>query len=320
MRRFLATVGLVVASTVWMACDGVTTPGIDTEPPDDVTPPREDVPEVTEIPRTCNGHVELCDRRVDEVTFPATHNAMSAADEGWKMPNQKYGLARQLDDGIRAMLLDVHLYKKELMLCHSLCLLGSRPLDDALFDLRDFLRANRGEVLTLILQDETDAAAIVAAFEARGLDAWAYVHEGGEWPTLRTLIDANTRLIVTAERSGGHDVPWFHHAWDLMFDNPYSYAEPEEFSCDRNRGRSSADLYLLNHWLQKPTTSPELAAVANAYDMLLGHANDCASARGQVPNFVAVDHYHVGDLFRVVDTLNGLSADELAPTESVPRW
>ena len=29
----------------------------------------------------CNGHVELCDRRLDEVTFAATHNSMSASRE-----------------------------------------------------------------------------------------------------------------------------------------------------------------------------------------------------------------------------------------------
>jgi hypothetical protein len=35
----------------------------------------------------CNGHVELCDRRLDQVVLPATHNAMSAADQsGWFSP------------------------------------------------------------------------------------------------------------------------------------------------------------------------------------------------------------------------------------------
>src|SRR5687768_7981316 len=29
----------------------------------------------------CNGHAALCDRRFDEVVFPATHNSMSNADD-----------------------------------------------------------------------------------------------------------------------------------------------------------------------------------------------------------------------------------------------
>ncbi|WP_056603334.1 hypothetical protein [Aeromicrobium sp. Root472D3] len=55
----------------------------------------------------CNGHVQLCDRRFDQVAFPATHNSMSAADQpGWFLGEQPHGILRQLDDGIRVLLVD----------------------------------------------------------------------------------------------------------------------------------------------------------------------------------------------------------------------
>jgi hypothetical protein len=57
----------------------------------------------------CNGAPELCDRRVDQVVFPAAHNAMSAADIAtWMFPEHEKGVRTQLDDGIRALLLDAH--------------------------------------------------------------------------------------------------------------------------------------------------------------------------------------------------------------------
>jgi hypothetical protein len=57
----------------------------------------------------CNGAPELCGRRVDEVVFPGSHNAMSAADvPDWLFPQQEKGIAGQLEDGIRALLIDVH--------------------------------------------------------------------------------------------------------------------------------------------------------------------------------------------------------------------
>ncbi len=60
-------------------------------------------------PEACNGYRELCGKRIDQVTFPATHNSMSAAAEaGWFLPNQRYGITRQLDDGIRGLLIDTH--------------------------------------------------------------------------------------------------------------------------------------------------------------------------------------------------------------------
>ena len=55
----------------------------------------------------CNGHAALCDRRVDQVAFLATHNAMAAADEpGWLFAAQDVGISRQLDEGVRALMID----------------------------------------------------------------------------------------------------------------------------------------------------------------------------------------------------------------------
>lgn len=57
----------------------------------------------------CNGHRELCDRRVDDVTFAASHNSMSAATEpGWLFATHEKGIRGQLDDGVRSLLIDTH--------------------------------------------------------------------------------------------------------------------------------------------------------------------------------------------------------------------
>jgi hypothetical protein len=61
------------------------------------------------VGQSCDGAAALCGRRLNEVTFPGTHNSFAAsAEPGWHFANQRYGIARQLDDGIRALLLDVH--------------------------------------------------------------------------------------------------------------------------------------------------------------------------------------------------------------------
>jgi hypothetical protein len=57
----------------------------------------------------CNGHLQLCDMHLDEVVFAGTHNAMSVADRpGWMFPAQERDLGSQLEDGVRAFLIDVH--------------------------------------------------------------------------------------------------------------------------------------------------------------------------------------------------------------------
>jgi hypothetical protein len=56
----------------------------------------------------CNGHVELCDRPLNEVAFATAHNAMSAAASQFTNPNQPRGIVAQLDAGIRGFLIDAY--------------------------------------------------------------------------------------------------------------------------------------------------------------------------------------------------------------------
>ncbi len=61
------------------------------------------------VERSCNGSVELCDRRLDEVAFPGTHNSMAALHEpGWLFAVQTGGIPAQLEAGVRALLIDTH--------------------------------------------------------------------------------------------------------------------------------------------------------------------------------------------------------------------
>jgi hypothetical protein len=252
----------------------------------------------------CNGHPALCDRRLDQVVFAATHNAMSSSADGWLAANQPHGIKRQLEDGIRALLIDTHVWRGGSYLCHSICELGNRPLVDGLRDIAAFLGSNPHEVLVLIIEDKVPAADTAAAFQQSGLIDLVYVRAGA-WPTLRQMIASNRRLVVTAE-NGRPPPAWYHHLWDLAWDTPYSFKTTADFSCRQNRGSRASELFLLNHWLENPLPSEGQSATANAKDVLLGRARQCQSESGKLPNFVAVNHYSVGSLFEVVRTLNGL--------------
>lgn len=76
-----------------------------------VTIDQPEPPRLAAVPASgCNGARAYCDLRLDEYTFAGTHNSYSAAQEpGWLIPNQRFGIARQLDDGVRAFLLDIHI-------------------------------------------------------------------------------------------------------------------------------------------------------------------------------------------------------------------
>ncbi|MEA2403937.1 MAG: hypothetical protein QOE08_584 [Thermoleophilaceae bacterium] len=55
-----------------------------------------------------------------------------------------------------------------------------------------------------------------------------------------------------------------------------------------------------------PTPRPSDAEKVNAYKPLLARVRECQRERSHFPNVVAVNFYRRGDLFRVVDELNGL--------------
>ena len=62
----------------------------------------------------CNGLRELCGLRLDQVTFAGTHNSMSAAERpGWLFANQRFPIERQLRDGVRLLLIDIHVGVRE---------------------------------------------------------------------------------------------------------------------------------------------------------------------------------------------------------------
>ncbi|HWC75424.1 MAG TPA: hypothetical protein VG454_15935 [Gemmatimonadales bacterium] len=317
-------------------------------------------PEVAEaagVVTACNGSPKLCDRRVDQVVFPGAHNAMSNAEiPGWLFPHHNHAFPRQLQDGVRALLIDVHygvpaeehiitdfnregssLEKIEgplgpeatqaavrirnrflghetgpsgLYFCHGFCELGAYPVVPALEGVRDFLVANPGEVVVISVEDYVAPVDLARAFEQAGLLPLIYTGPiTPPLPTLRELIDWGQRLMVFTE-SGKPGVPWLYPAWESMQETPYSFHKPADFSCKPNRGPAAAPLFQINNWIETtPAPRPSNAAIVNSYDALLARARQCRQQRGHLPNILAVDFYDVGDLFRVVRTLNGLDND-----------
>jgi hypothetical protein len=304
----------------------------------------------------CNGHVELCDRAFDEVAHPTAHNAMSVASSpGWFIPLQLDPPTVQLDQGVRALMLDVWsgapaanrvrtapgsrpeaeaVVREELgpevlaaagriadslagapvgpearYLCHGLCETGSTPLLDTLREIRAWMVAHPSDIVTIIFEDHVDAALIVDDLVETGLADLAFTPpRDGRWPTLREMIERDQRLVVMMENGDGGDAaPWAVNAFEFVQDTPYSFATVDDFACDPNRGPADASLFLVNHWLTRFDALITSANAVNVESVLGPRVEQCAEEREMFPTFVAVDYVGIGDLFTVVDELNGVS-------------
>ena len=71
-------------------------------------------------------------------------------------------------------------------------------------------------------------------------------------------------------------------------------------------GDTANSLFLLNHFLTATLGGkPEFAEMVNYNPLFVDRARQCEEEGNTLPNFVAVDFYDIGDLFAVVDALNG---------------
>ena len=316
-------------------------------------PPPAATVEVSRPASGCNGSPALCDRRLNEVVFPATHNSYAAADEpGWLFANQRFGIARQLRDGIRALLIDVHYGvpdpesgrvrtdlagedssrnkvarelspealrtadrlvgrvgverpegERRAYLCHTLCELGSEPLDEQLELIGSFLDANPSEVVILFVEPYVPVSEMERSLERTGLLSQAAELERDEpLPTLGELIRADTRLIVLAEEDGGSR-PWYLDGFSFVQDTPLGATRPSQFRCRRFRGSADSPLYMLNHWI------PPFPPSVRRNELIAGNAlrrrfESCQRRRRLLPNLVAVDFHERSRVVEVTDALN----------------
>ena len=206
--------------------------------------------------------------------------------------------------------------ERGMYLCHSFCELGGSPLSPVLDEIHDFLISHPNEVLVIINQDSVTPKDFVGAVKRAGLAELAYTPPAhGAWASLGQMIDRNKRVVFLAEKRAGA-APWYQLAYKrITEETPYNFprvallTEPKKLaaSCRPGRGPARAPLFLLNHWVATaPVLRPSDAAKVNAYGPLLRRARTCARLRRHIPNLLAVNFYREGDLFRVVDELNGV--------------
>jgi hypothetical protein len=168
----------------------------------------------------------------------------------------------------------------------------------------------------VVNQDYVTPEDFTRAVHDAGLDRLTYTPVAGrEQPTLRELVDADTRLVLLAENHAGAQ-PYYELAYDrLVEETPYTFPKPAMLtshaalaaSCAPNRGPEHAPFFLVNHWVSTdPVPRQADARRVNAYAPLLARARECERVRGHVVNLLAVNFYKQGALFRVVDTLNGV--------------
>ncbi len=191
-------------------------------------------------------------------------------------------------------------------LCHGLCEIGATRWEPVMAKVHDWLEAHPRQVVTFFIQDVVSPADTARVFQRAGLlPMVATPVKGRPWPTLGQMIDSGKRVVVLMENHGGGRAhPWLLQGFDWVQDTPYTNPTQASLSCARERGEKSSPLLLINYWLANFRSSVTDAEQINRYAVLRPFLRTCQQQRGMIPNYVAVNHFERGDLFRVVDRLN----------------
>jgi hypothetical protein len=257
-------------------------------------------------PRKCNGSAALCERRYDEIAYATTHNAYNADDEGFSLPNQTYGVTKQLEDGVRGLMLDIYDEDGDVLVYHGYYseVLGYQRLADVLAEITRFLESHPNEVVTIIFETYSSPETTLDAFVESGAIEFVATHAPEDpWPTLAEMIELGERLVVFTDKDGGA-YDWYMPVWDHARETPYAASTPDELSCVGGRGEEGAALLIFNHFLTGISGSPSLAAMIN-FDPFLGdRVAECEAALMQKANFITVDFYEIGDTLAVTKRLN----------------
>jgi len=274
--------------------------------------------------------------RYSEQTFIGSHNAAAirTKENNWSLSgNQYFNVSTQLASGVRLLQAQGHrdpYGSDSIRLCHFNCaLMDGGTLDEFLAVVKDFLEREKEEVVTLLFVNTGVPLRLWAkAFFEAGLDINSYIpppskRHGNmrvsDWPTIASMVATNKRL-VTFLSSGADEqaVPFLLPEFDYIFETDFGIESPDQFSCAPARpsypGSYVPDrLSLVNHFLYAkflgfrfPNAS--YAATTNAAGFGVGelgeHAVRCRGLYERRPNFLLVDFYNEGDVFRVERGMN----------------
>ncbi len=269
---------------------------------------------ITPANSQCNGYESLCLKKYNEVAYLTTHNAYSSFEAGFYLPNQNFNITSQLNDGVRAFMLDVYSEDDQLVLYHGVSQLGSSLFSDVLNEFKFFIDNNPNEVITLILEDYSSIIELSDALFTSGIieDLYEYDEVYG-WPTLQDMIDLDKRIVLFSDNEVQNPPLWFNFIWEHAVETHFSNESIDDFSCNFNRGDAQNSLFILNHFI---TDFPlvlgnlelynEQVEEVNSNPYFINRVYDCVSEKDKFPNFITVDFYDVGNSLEVVNILNEL--------------
>lgn len=244
--------------------------------------------------------------------------------------DQHHSLKEQLETGVRAFKLPIHLYNDQAWISHTLdkdsisrffskwailkkfedkMLAWHHKIDRShqsltaiLSDLKDWLEKNPKEIITLNLDTFTHGDKVAQSFQESGIDKHIFVKSCEKWPTLQEILEENKRLIVFMDTKISEQLKekyqWargIHYLWDHAVENKFRFKKKSDLykdDCTPNRGRFENDIFLMNHFTTGLVSGRSKdAKTLNKSEQIIEHMLRCQEKFNKKPTWIMVDFY-----------------------------
>ncbi len=267
-------------------------------------------------------------KRLDEVTFLAAHNAYANYTDGWRYAQQRLTINQQLIHGVRAFLLDIHLHNGTIVLSHG----GTRGLyglqksgpyhllASALTAIQQFIETHPYEIITIFLENFVDSDRLTHEIESihefhkllLTHTDWDPTQHTYQWPTLKWMQEHNKRIIIFNEdksrsRTVSSDNP-FYSVWHHVIESKYGTTNLKHACKQRPESQKlnhhTRSLSLLNFF---GTISFAKSKRKNSYHMLKKFIDNAQQLTlGKKPTWIALDFIDQGNALQLINELNSL--------------
>lgn len=163
-----------------------------------------------------------------------------------------------------------------------------------LLEVKNYLDNNPEKIFNLFLDFSTNVNELNDIFQEVGIDKLLYTFDAQEgWPTLKTMIAKNKRLVVFAMQDHRNSPEWLHYVWNHAVEPYFSIWEAPVFKSEFLKGDPKNSLLIYNdyNFPQKSETAKNLKYDTNLNPYLIEHIKNTWFNTGKTPNFIMLDRY-----------------------------
>ncbi|BDD12614.1 hypothetical protein FUAX_50460 (plasmid) [Fulvitalea axinellae] len=253
-------------------------------------------------------YLDVSERLIYEIAYPTTHNSFNYSPK-FKLPNVYESITKQLNDGIRAIEIDLHYYRpwyaawqKKIRVFHQSKtngILGTQKPQEIFDELKAFLKSHPQDLLFVKFEKTISDGDLDKLLEDSGLLPWLYKRPSNRYPKPAELVASGKRLLIVT--GGGK-----HHSnWGGGSNTAYG-VKPRDGHVAKVGVSSWMPFSMVFYSLDDVfgTGSKGDAEYLNNRFRIEDFADDCWKQNGKKPWRVMVDFPSIGDVYGAVETIN----------------